>query len=98
IICLSKSLTAGLLPMALTTCTSEVYSAFYSDEISRGLFHGHTYSANPLACTAAIAGIELLTSAEIQEDIKRLIKSHRDFILKIETHKKVKNLRQLGVI
>lgn len=98
IICLSKALTAGLLPMAITTCTGDVYEAFYSEEISKGLFHGHTYSANPLACTAAIAGIELLTSREIQENIKLLIRSHKEFGLKIEKHIKVKNLRQLGII
>lgn len=98
IICLSKALTAGLLPMAITSCTREVYMAFYSEEISKGLFHGHTYSANPLACTAAIAGIELLNSPEIQEDIKILINSHREFVIKIRNHKKVKNIRQLGVI
>lgn len=98
IICLSKALTAGLLPMAITTCTQKVYDAFYSEEISKGLFHGHTYSANPLACTAAIAGIELLNSSEIQGDIERLTRSHADFALKIKGHKKVKNLRQLGVI
>src|SRR5690606_35077836 len=92
IICLSKALTAGLLPMAITSCTLEVYMAFYSEEISKGLFHGHTYSGNPLACTAAIAGIELLTSREIQDDIKILIESHRKFALHIGNHKKVKNI------
>lgn len=98
IICLSKALTAGLLPMAITSCTQKVYDAFYSDEISKGLFHGHTYSANPLACTAALAGIELLISEEIQQDIKRVVKSHREFGERIKDHPKVKNIRQLGVI
>src|SRR5690606_40632882 len=66
--------------------------------ISKGFFHGHTYSANPLACTAAIAGIELLTSAEIQADIARVIKSNTEFASEIRNHNKVKNVRQLGVI
>ncbi len=98
IICLSKSLTAGLLPMAITTCTQRIYDAFFSDEISKGFFHGHTYSANPLACTAAIAGLELLKSEEIQNDIARIIKSHAEFAAEIREHKKAKNIRQLGVI
>lgn len=98
IICLSKALTAGLLPMAITSCSQKVYDAFYSDEISKGLFHGHTYSANPLACTAALAGIELLTSEEIQKDIKRVTRFHKEFGEKIKSHPKVKNVRQLGVI
>lgn len=98
IICMSKALTAGLLPMAITSCTREIFDAFYSDDISKGLFHGHTYTANPLACTAALAGIELLTSEEIQQGIKRVEEAHRRFGNRIKSHLKVKNLRQLGVI
>ena len=95
---MSKALTAGLLPMAVTSCSRKIYDAFYSDELSKGLFHGHTYTANPLACTAALAGIELLTSAEMQEHIERNIASHQIFAGKLNRHPKVKNMRQLGVI
>ncbi len=98
IICLSKALTAGLLPMAVTSCTQEVYDAFYSDELAKGLFHGHTYTANPLACTAALAGIELLRSEEIQNNIKRIIKSHQRFDLEINEHPKIARTRQKGII
>jgi len=98
IICLSKALTAGLLPMAITSCTQKIYDAFYSDDISKGLFHGHTYSANPLACTAALAGIELLQSEEIQNNIKHIISSHKSFNKHIKNHPKVKSTRQLGII
>lgn len=98
IICLSKALTAGLLPMAITSCSQEVYNAFYSDDITKGLFHGHTYSANPLACTAALAGIELLTSSEIQENIQRIIAAHKAFDKRIQKHPKVKATRQTGII
>ena len=98
IMCLSKALTAGLLPMAITSCTQDVYDAFYSDDISKGLFHGHTYSANPLACTVAIAGIELLKSKEIQDNIQRVINSHKDFNNRIKNHPKVKSTRQTGII
>lgn len=98
IICMSKALTAGLLPMAVTSCSHKIYNAFYSNEISKGLFHGHTYTANPLACAAALAGIELLTSEEMQQNISRVEKSHWNFAEKISQHPKVKNLRQLGII
>lgn len=98
IICLSKALTAGLVPMGITSCTQEVYNAFYSEDISKGLFHGHTYTANPLACTAALAGIQLLNSEEIQGDIKRVMRSHAEFALKLRKHPKTTNVRQLGVI
>ncbi|WP_445737423.1 adenosylmethionine--8-amino-7-oxononanoate transaminase [Mariniflexile sp.] len=98
IICLSKALTGGLLPMALTTCSQEIYDAFYSDDMSKGLFHGHTYSANPLACTAALASIELLQTQDIQNNIMRIMRSHNIFGERIKTHPKVKSTRQLGII
>ncbi len=98
IMCLSKALTAGLLPMAITSCSQAVYDAFYSDEMGKGLFHGHTYSANPLACRAALAGIELLQSDAIQQNIKQIMASHQAFNTRIKTHPKVKSTRQTGVI
>jgi len=98
IICMSKSLTAGVAPMALTSCTQKVYDAFYNDDITKGLFHGHTYSANPLACTAAIAGIDLLKSDEIQTRISEINEKHLAFEKHIKNHKKVKSTRCLGVI
>ncbi len=98
IVCLSKALTAGLLPMAVTSCSQQVYEAFYDDELAKGLFHGHTYTANPLACTAALAGIQLLRSEEIQGHMRRIIRSHLDFDSEISDHSKVSGTRQLGVI
>ncbi len=98
IICLSKALTAGLLPMAITSCTRDVYDAFYSDDIAKGLFHGHTYTANPLACSAALAGLELLQSEEIQNNIQRIIASHQRFDEEIKDHPKIENTRQYGII
>ncbi|HZJ21319.1 MAG TPA: adenosylmethionine--8-amino-7-oxononanoate transaminase [Pricia sp.] len=98
IICLSKALTAGLLPMAITSCTQDVYDAFYSDDMAKGLFHGHTYTANPLACTAALAGFELLLSEEIQNNIQRIIISHQRFNEEIKNHPRIENTRQCGII
>ena len=98
IICLSKSLSAGLLPLAITSCSKKIYNAFLSDEMVKGFFHGHTYSANPNSCMAALAGIELLESRKFQEHILRVSESHQSFSQKIKNHPKVKNIRQQGVI
>ena len=98
ILCLSKSLTGGVVPMGLTTCTQQVYDAFYDTEISKGFFHGHTYSANPLGCAAISAGIDLLTSDEMHQNSIRIQQRHNDFNKKIQTHRKVKSTRQTGVI
>ncbi|WP_075343443.1 adenosylmethionine--8-amino-7-oxononanoate transaminase [Tenacibaculum agarivorans] len=98
IICLSKALTGGMVPMAITSCTQEIYDAFLSNDIAKGYFHCHTYSANPIGCAAAIASIDLLTSEEIQKNIQRVSRSHVEFGEKIKTHAKVKSTRNIGVI
>lgn len=98
IMCLSKSLTGGLVPMALTTCTSHIYDAFYDDDMAKGLFHGHTYSANPTACTAVSASVDLLTSENIQNDSKRVNQKHLEFEKHISNHLLVQSTRVLGVI
>ncbi len=98
IICLSKALTGGIMPMAITSCTQEVYDAFLSDESSAGFFHGHTYSGSPLGCAVAGAAIELLLSEEIQSGIKRITDAHSKFALELRQHKLVSEVRHCGVI
>lgn len=98
IICLSKALTAGLLPMAITSCTEAIYNGFLSADIAKGFFHCHTYSANPVACAAALAGIELLTSEETQKSIQQIETAHKTFRNKIMSHPNVKEARSIGVI
>lgn len=98
VICMSKALSAGMVPMGLTSCTQKIYDAFYDDDVAKGLFHAHTYSGNPLACAAALAGLELLTSAEMQANIDHIIQAHLKFGERIENHPKVESVRQQGVI
>ena len=98
IMCLSKSLTGGLVPMAITSCNENIYKAFLSSKMEKGFFHGHTYSANPTSCTAALASLELLKSDEIQMNIKMITASHQQFNAKIKGHPKVKSTRQQGII
>ena len=76
----------------------EVFEAFCDREISKGFFHGHTYSANPLACAAASAGIDLLCSDEIQGAIQRIHLRHKEFDKVIKSHPLVGQTRLLGVI
>ncbi|MDX8552570.1 adenosylmethionine--8-amino-7-oxononanoate transaminase [Tenacibaculum sp. 1B UA] len=98
IICLSKALTAGLVPMSITSCTEEIYRAFLDNDIAKGFFHCHTYSANPIACSAALASIELLKTQEIQDNIQFIEKSNKTFAKKTENHPKVNSTRVKGVI
>lgn len=96
--CLSKALTGGIMPMAITSCTQEVYEAFYDDELARGFFHGHTYSGNPLGCAVAAAGIDLLTSDPIKENIDYITKMNVEHVTVFQSHKAVENVRSCGVI
>jgi adenosylmethionine-8-amino-7-oxononanoate aminotransferase len=98
IICLSKALTGGIMPMAITSCTQEIYDAFLHDDTSRGFFHGHTYSGNPLGCAVAAAAIDLLNSSEIQEGIRRISDSHKKFTETLKNHQSVGDVRHCGVI
>ena len=98
IVCMSKALTGGLVPMGITSCTQKIYDAFLGNDIGTGFLHCHTYSANPIACAASIASIDLLASDEIQHNIKNIIASHQQFNETIKKHPKVKTTRQMGVI
>jgi adenosylmethionine-8-amino-7-oxononanoate aminotransferase len=96
--CLSKALTGGTIPMAITSFTKELYNGFYDDDVNKALFHGHTFTANPTGCAAALASVELLQSVQMQENITRINKQHLAFKEQVEKHPRVKEARVLGVI
>ncbi len=98
IMCMSKALTGGMVPMAITSCTQKIYDAFLSNDIAKGFFHCHTYSANPIACAAAIASIELLTSSEIQKNMNWIAMEHQKFNDTIKQHPMIKATRNIGVV
>src|SRR4029434_4583019 len=72
VICLSKALTAGYLPLGATCTTEAVYDAFFSDDRSRTVFHGHSFTANPLACAVALASLELFERDDTLGRVRRL--------------------------
>ena len=96
--CLSKALTGGTIPMAITTFTQKIFDGFYSDDINKALFHGHTFTANPTGCAAALASLDLLLTGEMQENIARITQQHELFRQRIEHHPRVKAARVTGVI
>ena len=98
IMCLSKALTGGTIPLAVTTATQAVFDAFYSEDVNKALFHGHTYTANPTGCAIALEAIRLLESEEMQANIQRIMGRHKAFVAHISQHPKVQNARTLGVI
>ena len=96
--CLSKALTGGTIPMAITTFTQEIFEAFYDEDINKALFHGHTFTANPTGCAAALASLELLQTTEMQANILRVNTNHLAFEKRVQSHPKVVTTRVLGVI
>lgn len=98
IMCFSKGLTGGTMPMGVTTCSNDIYNAFLSDDKYKTLFHGHSFTANPLACSAALASMELLLSESTQFNIQRITEKHRQFAKVLSTLDKIENVRQTGTI
>lgn len=98
IMCFSKGLTGGTMPMGITTCSQEIFDAFLSEDQYKTLFHGHSFTANPLACTAAIASMELLLKPETLQRIAVITEKHSGFVKTLEQHPKVEKVRQTGTI
>jgi len=98
VMCFSKGLTGGTMPMGLTTCTQEIYEAFYDDDKIKALFHGHSFTANPLACSAALASLDLLLEESTQRNIERIGRQHADFVQRLRHYKPDVIVRQCGTI
>ncbi len=95
---LSKGLTGGTLALSITTCTEKIYEAFLSDDKSKTFFHGHSFTANPIGCAAAIASLDLLEKEECQSNIRMIVEMHSEFLKELEAHPKATNARQRGTI
>lgn len=98
LVCLSKGLTGGAMPMGLTLCSNKIYNEFLSDNHSKTFFHGHSFTANPLACAVACASLDLMEKSETWQQIELIAKNHQVFKAKIETFSKLKEVRQTGTI
>ncbi len=98
LMCLSKGLTGGFLPLAATVCRDEIYRAFYSSDRSRAFFHGHSYSGNPLGCAAAIASLKIFESEPVFGRIAAIERIHRERLDRLRTHPAVADVRMLGTI
>lgn len=98
IYCLSKGITGGFMAMGVTSCTQEIFDAFLSDDKTKTLYHGHSYTANPLACAAAIASLDLYENKNCINDVTRIQFKHKEFLNRIQNHKAVDTVRQQGTI
>jgi adenosylmethionine-8-amino-7-oxononanoate aminotransferase len=98
IIAISKGLTGGTLPLGITSCATNIVKAFESAEVHKTFFHGHSYTANPLACAAANASFDLLMKKECQQRIYEITQQQQHFAQQIKPNKNIRDVRHLGTI
>ena len=98
IIAVSKGITGGALPLGATSCSEKILKAFATSDFTKTFFHGHSYTANPIACAAANASMELLLSEACRRQIELITVTHSEFCQQVRHHKNVKEARYLGTI
>jgi len=96
ILCLSKALTAGYLPLGVTAATEAVYEAFLSADRGKTFFHGHSYTANPLACAVAIASLDLFRESDVMARVGRLERQLRGGLEPLRSLPNVGDVRVIG--
>ena len=98
IICLSKGLTGGAMPLGVTACTQDIFDAFYDDDRTKMLYHGHSFTANPTICAAALASLDLLLQKDCEANRIRIASAHAAFAESIRANPFVADVRQTGTI
>jgi adenosylmethionine-8-amino-7-oxononanoate aminotransferase len=98
IACYSKGLTGGSLPLAVTLCRADIFDAHYSTDRTRTFFHSSSYTANPIACAAALANLEIWSNEPVMERIARLAALHTDRLDRFRDNRRFANVRQIGTI
>ncbi|MEE9514742.1 MAG: adenosylmethionine--8-amino-7-oxononanoate transaminase, partial [Candidatus Brocadiales bacterium] len=97
IMCLSKGINGGYMPLAATLATDRIYEAFLGDS-GRTFYHGHTYTGHPLGCAAAIASLELFEDEDVLEKLQPKIKLLTECLNGFNELGSVGDVRQLGLI
>ena len=98
LMCLSKGLTGGFLPMGVTLATAEIYDAFYSSDRSKTFFHSSSFTGNAIACAAAVANLEIWESEPVQARIDTITRHHQERLEPFRNRPEVADVRQTGTI
>jgi adenosylmethionine-8-amino-7-oxononanoate aminotransferase len=98
ILCLAKGITGGSLPLAATLCTAPIFEAHRSSDRSKTFFHSSSYTANPIACAAANANLEVWRTEPVAERIAALTAAHAERLEPFRHDVRFANVRQLGTI
>ena len=97
-LCLSKGITGGYLPLSLVMTTDTVFRAFYDHDITRGFLHSHSYTGNPLACRAALAVLELFRRDDVIRHNRTVAEKLDQALAPLKTHPAIRHFRHLGMI
>ena len=98
IICLSKGLTGGVMPLGVTSCSQQIFDAFLSDDRMKTFYHGHSFTANPVTCAAACASLDIFEQSETMKDVQRISSMHKEFISTMPSNPAIADIRQKGTI
>jgi adenosylmethionine-8-amino-7-oxononanoate aminotransferase len=98
ILCLAKGLTGGAIPLAATLCTPEIFDAHISTDRARMFFHSSSYTANPIACAAAAANLDIWRTEPVLERISDLARLQTQALAQLSSDLRFQDLRQLGTI
>jgi len=97
-LCLSKGITGGYLPLSAVLTRDEIYQAFYDDDLARGFLHSHSYTGNALACRAALAVLDLFRDNDVLAANRASAAKLDELARPLAAHPKVRNFRRLGMI
>ena len=96
--CYSKGLTGGSLPLAVTLCRNDIYLAHYSTDRRRTFFHSSSFTANPIACAAALANLEVWDTDSVRERVAALSLLQTEYLDRFRNDARFENVRQTGTI
>jgi adenosylmethionine-8-amino-7-oxononanoate aminotransferase len=96
LMCVSKGITGGVLPLGATLCTSNIYEQFAGE--GRSFFHGHSYTGNPLACAAAVANLEVFENEDVFTRIGAISGQHQRRLYSLASHRFVEGVRHIGAV
>jgi adenosylmethionine---8-amino-7-oxononanoate aminotransferase len=98
IMCLSKGLTGGFMPLGATVTTRRIFESFSVPDRRHTLFHGHSYTANPLACAAALANLEIFRQEPVFDRIASIEQTHREELNRFAQHPAIGDTRMIGTV
>lgn len=98
ILCMAKGLTGGVIPLAVTAASAPIYDAHFSEDRAKMFFHSSSFTANPIACAAANANLQIWRDEPVQQRIDDIIERHRGFARQLGAHGNISAMRQCGTI